>query len=67
MTISKNKNIIPKLNDYENLNIPVIEFDVCINSCCVFVGNYSKLFICPNPKCNTYRYTNCKECKRKKA
>jgi hypothetical protein len=45
MTISKNGNIIPKLNDYETLNIPVIEFDVCINSCCVFAGNYIYVLI----------------------
>ena len=66
MTISNNKNIILKLNDYEKSNIPIVEFDVCINSCCVFAGSYSNLFQCPNIKCNAYRFTRCKQCKRKK-
>ena len=67
MTISNNKKIILKLNDYEKSNIPIVEFDVCINSCCVYAGKYSNLFQCPNIiKCNAYRFTRCKECKRKK-
>ena len=61
ITISKKGNIISKLDDYNCSKIPIMEFDVCINSCVVFSGDYSTSWYCPN--CNSLRYSFCKKCR----
>jgi len=59
--ISKKGNIISKLEDYNCSKIPILEFDVCINSCVVFSGDHSTSWYCPN--CNSLRFTFCKKCR----
>jgi hypothetical protein len=36
-----------------------IQFDQCINDCCVFVGTLDDMFYCPQPECNSPRYRPC--------
>ena len=36
-----------------------IQFDQCINDCCVFVGTLDDKFYCPQPECNSPRYRPC--------
>ena len=59
--ISKKGKIISKLEDYNCSKIPILEFDVCINSCVVFSGEHSTSWYCPN--CNSLRFTYCKKCR----
>jgi len=64
MIISNKGNIIPKINDYMHSKIPIIKFDVCINNCIVFSGDYYHSYQCPI--CFNHRYSPCKRCTSKK-
>ncbi len=59
---SKNcNNVQLKIDDYILEDYRTIDFDICPNFCIAYVGDYKKLFSCP--QCDTYRYSTCKRCK----
>jgi hypothetical protein len=51
---NRKKNYISTIHKYSEPQYLFKSFDVCRNSCCVFVGELSNNIDCP--KCNEYRY-----------
>jgi hypothetical protein len=59
IVITRNDNIVSKLDQYIRFKIPVLEFDVCRNGCICYSSGKDNEILTSCTKCNESRYKPC--------